>query len=293
MGASDKVVIDVRINEYMMRGPNPHVPYSPMEIAAQAFECAREGAAMIHYHARDPVTGAPSVDAGAYAETARRIKRDSDLLIMPTLGAATLPSPKDRVAHVLSMAADPATRPDFGPIDMASSNLDRYDAVSKRFEDGGIVYQNTPATWQYLAGAMRDVGVKPMQAFWHVGSIRATEALVEMGVFEEPLYCELALMEGGVFAGHPGTVAGLEAFLSCMPDRAGWNWAVLCFGASLFPVLRLVLERGGHVAIGLGDHSYEELGCPTNAELVARVVRMAREVGREPATPAEARALLL
>ena len=215
---SDKVVIDVRINEYALRGPNPHVPYSPEEIAARALECRREGAALIHYHARDPVTGAPSVDPAAYADTARRIKRESDLLIMPTLGAATL---------------------------------------------------------------------------WHVGSIRATEALVEIGVFEEPVYCEIALLEGGLFAGHPGTVAGLEAFLSCMPGRTGWHWAVICFGGSLFPILRLALERGGHVAIGLGDHPYEELGCPTNAELVARVVRMAREVGREPATPAEARALLL
>src|SRR5689334_11495228 len=106
MSGSDKVVIDVRINEYAMRRTNPHVPYSPEEIAAAALQCGREGATMIHYHARDPETGAPSVDAEAYADTARRIKKDSDLLIMPTLGAATLPSPKDRIAHVLSMAAD-------------------------------------------------------------------------------------------------------------------------------------------------------------------------------------------
>jgi uncharacterized protein (DUF849 family) len=139
---------------------------------------------------------------------------------------------------------------------------------------------------------MKRAGVKPMQAMWHVGSIRATEALIEMGVFDEPIYCELALMEGGVFAGHPGTVPGLEAFLAFLPRSRPWHWSVLCFGGDLFPVARAALERGGHVAIGLGDYPYAEHGCPTNADLVKRIVTLAREAGRDVASPSEARTLL-
>jgi len=60
------LIIDVRINEYTLRKDNPNVPYSPEEIANQALECSREGASILHYHARDPQTGAPSSDVKLY-----------------------------------------------------------------------------------------------------------------------------------------------------------------------------------------------------------------------------------
>lgn len=97
---SNKVIIEVRINEYTMRDANPNVPYSPAEIATQALQCWREGASIIHYHARDPHTGAPASDPQLYADTVRRIKEQSDLISMPTLGAWWMPSPQDRIAHI-------------------------------------------------------------------------------------------------------------------------------------------------------------------------------------------------
>ena len=62
----DEVVVEVRVNEYTMRDKNPHVPWSPDEIAADAASCVEAGASIIHYHARDPVTGAPSTDVELY-----------------------------------------------------------------------------------------------------------------------------------------------------------------------------------------------------------------------------------
>ena len=129
----NKVIIEVRINEYAMRDQNPNVPYSPEEISTQALECWREGASIIHYHARDPKTGAPATDAKLYADTVRRIKEKSDVITMPTLGAWWLPSVEARIAHIVEMAKDPMTKPDFGPIDMATSNVDTYDPQAKRF----------------------------------------------------------------------------------------------------------------------------------------------------------------
>jgi 3-keto-5-aminohexanoate cleavage enzyme len=288
----DKIIIEVRINEYATRDANPHVPYSPAEIAAEALACAREGAAIIHYHARDPVSGAPATDFALYADTARRIKASSDVLIMPTLGAWQLPSPQARIAHVVEMASDPATKPELAPIDMASSNVDVYDTKARRFKTDDTVYVNTAATWQYFAQTMHGVGVKPMQALWNVSSIRYTEALTEMGVFSQPLYCGIVLTEHGLLAGHPGTVKGLHAFLEFLPSHQNWQWSVMCAGGNLFAVAAAAMERGGHIAIGLGDYPYRELGMPTNAELVARTVALAQAMGREIATPAEARQML-
>ena len=289
---SDKVIIEVRINEYAMREHNPHVPYAPAEIAAQAFECWREGASIIHYHARDPDSGAPATDVQLYADTVRRIKAGSDLITMPTLGAWWLPSVEARIAHVVEMARAPATRPEFAPIDMATSNVDTYDPKAKRFRTQDAVYINTTATWAYFAETMKAAGVKPMQALWNVSSVRATEAFVDMGIFAEPIYCELVLTENWLLSGHPGTIKGMQALLDFMPSDQDWQWSVLCAGGNLLPLVAAAIERGGHIAIGLGDYHYPELQHPTNAQLVARVAQIAREMGREVATPAEARVML-
>ena len=110
-----------------------------------------------------------------------------------------------------------------------------------------------------------------------------------MGVFAEPVWCELVLTEGGILAGHPGTIKGLEAFLDFIPQDGNWQWSVMSYGGNLFPIAAAAMERGGHVSIGLGDYHYRELEFPNNARLVARVVQLARDMGREIATPGEAR----
>ncbi|HJU10948.1 MAG TPA: 3-keto-5-aminohexanoate cleavage protein [Candidatus Binataceae bacterium] len=94
----EKLIIEVRINEYASRRHNPNVPFSPEEICDEALRCWRQGASIIHYHARDPLNGAASSDAGSYADSARRIHANSDLIVMPTLGAWTLPSPEARMS---------------------------------------------------------------------------------------------------------------------------------------------------------------------------------------------------
>lgn len=84
----------------------------------------------------------------------------------------------------------------------------------------------------------------------------------------------------------------MEAFLDFFPTKTNWQWSVLCVGGNLFPVIAAAMEGGGHISIGLGDYPYRELKFPTNARLVARVAQLARNMGREIATPAEARQML-
>jgi uncharacterized protein (DUF849 family) len=290
----EKLIIQVRVNEGQMRNVTPHVPYSSEEIADQAVECWRHGASVVHYHAREPDTGAPSSDPDLYADVVRRIKKECDLITFPTLGASMLPTAEGRLAHILEMAKDPATRPDCIPVDMLTTNLDRYDRERREIvTSGDRVYLNTVNMLRYLCESARAVGVKPVAMIWNIAGIRLTEAFVEMGLYEDPLMCELSLFGDGFGAfGHPATVKGLQALLDFFPAAANWAWMVDVIGANSFPVLAHSIACGGHVAIGVADHPYRELGFPTNAELVDRVVDVARSMGREVASATEAREML-
>ncbi len=288
----EKLIIEVRINEYASRKRNANVPFTPAEICEEALQCWRAGASIVHYHARDPKTGGPSAQVEVYADTARRIRDKSDLLIMPTLGAWTLPSPEARMGHIIEMAKDPATKPDFAPIDMGTSNVDVFDTRAKRFMTDDVIYMNTTNTLAYFARTIREAGVRPVAVLWNVSAIRVATAFVEAGLFEAPIYAEVVLTEGGLLAGNPGTVRGLENMVDFMPGNPRFEWNVMCVGGNLFPMVGAAIERGGHIAIGLGDYPYPEFGTPRNGELVERVALMARQVGREVATPTDARRIL-
>jgi 3-keto-5-aminohexanoate cleavage enzyme len=288
-----KLVIEVRINEVMTRDVNPHVPYTPEEIAAQSADCWREGASVVHYHARDPESGAPSADAELYADVVRRIKKECDLITMPTLGASMLPTVAARVAHIVEMAHDPTTKPDCIPVDMLTTNVDIYDAAREDFRTGEWVYTNTTTMLKELCETVTALGVKPVAMMWDVAGVRLTEAFLDMGLYQAPLFCELPLFgEAFIGYGHPATIKGMQALLDFFPADANWPWIANVTGANAFPVIAGAIERGGHVAVGIPDCGYRELGCPTNAQLVARVVDMARTMGREIATAAEAREIL-
>jgi 3-keto-5-aminohexanoate cleavage enzyme len=122
---------------------------------------------------------------------------------------------------------------------------------------------------------------------WNISAIRTTAAFVEAGLFDEPVYGEIVLTEGGIFAGHPGTPQGLQAMIDFIPPSLRLQWSVMCYGGNLFPLIGLAIASGGHIAIGLGDYPYNELGTPRNAELVERVASLARDMGREIATPGD------
>jgi uncharacterized protein (DUF849 family) len=291
----DKLIIDVRLNEVASRDPNPHVPFSPEEIGRDAAACREAGASIVHYHARDPESGAPSTDVGLYVAAAREIRARCDALVMPTLGANTVTDLDERIGHVEVMGKDPATRADLAPLDLASLSLAIHQPGMTEVGGDELVYHNSVATLKALAARTRAAGAMPMAAIWNVGSLRLLGAFVETGVFPHTVWTELFTTEGGLIAGHPGTPRGLQALIDFLPENADCVWAAACYGTNSLPLLDYAIERGGHAAVGLGDHPFSELGtgAPTNAEVVAAVVEIAKRHGREIATPEETRAILL
>jgi 3-keto-5-aminohexanoate cleavage enzyme len=284
----DEVVVEVRCNEYTSRRANPHVPFSPEEIAADAAACREAGAAIYHFHAREPRSGAPAYDTASYADSIRRIRASCDVLVNPTLGAVTVPDPKQRAALIPALAADPATRPDLAPVDLASLNIDPWDAGAGRFLVEDLTYATSVAGLREIVGAIRGAGVLPQAVLWNVGSARLLGAFLELGVIASPVAAQLTL-SSSILSAHPGTLRGLCALAEFLPTGVPILWSVNNGGGSLLPLVAAAIELGGHIAIGLGDYAYPELGRPTNAELVREVARIARGCGRVLATPAQVR----
>jgi uncharacterized protein (DUF849 family) len=286
-----KLIITVRVNEYMSRAVNRNVPFTPDEIAETARECREAGASIIHFHARNP-DGSPCHAPEVYAEIVAKIRERTDILIDSTLGQITVSEDENRLAHIRLMGQKSATRPDFAAVDTGSSNIDAYDRGKKAFRTLNKVYLNSTETCLFLARGMTEAGVKPHLSVWAVPFVRMVEAFLDMGAIREPAYVQCVLAEGGIVGAHPCTNRGLEALIDFLPAERRIEWTVACKEGNLFNVASLALERGGHVAPGIGDYPYPEVGCPTNAELVRRFAELGRAMGREPATTGEARALL-
>ncbi len=289
----DKIIIEARINEYALKSANPNIPYTVDEIVRTAVGVQEAGAAILHFHGRTPDGGADtSVETNA--EIIRRVRAETDLLVLPTLGfIANDVAAERRIDTVAALARDPATRPEIAPIDTGSANLEDWDAATRSFGQAERIYQNSTASLIHYARTLREVGVKPKMVSWSVGFTRRALALMEAGLIDAPGYMLFHLTDGRYITGHPPTVAGLEAHLAFLPQDRKIHWTVNCLGGNLLKLVPEIARRGGNFAIGIGDYPYPELGLPDNATLVREAVRLAKAEGRTPATPAEAREILL
>ena len=287
-----KMILEARINEYAMRDRNPNVPWTADEIAESAARCRAEGAAIVHFHARAE-DGSPLHTAEAYAEIIRKVRAKSDILVHPTLGwFSNDHDPAGRADCVTTLARDPATKPDIAPIDTGSTNLETYDAAARAFSHADRVYINRTDTLEVYAHAFRRSGIKPQLVCWSVGFMRRAFALMEMGLVDEPAYVLLNMTEGPYLTGHPGTPEGLRAHLRFLPSDRKVEWLANIVGGNLLDLAEMAARQGGHLAPGIGDYPYEEIGCPSNEEVVRSAARTAKAAGRELAKPEDVRQML-
>lgn len=287
-----RIILEARINEYAMRDVNPHVPWTPDEIAETAARCRQEGASVVHFHARGE-DGSPLNTLDAYADIIRRIRSKCDILVHPTLGwFSNDADPAGRAACVTALARDLATKPDIAPIDTGTVNLETYDPDARTFSDADRVYVNRTDTLELYAREFRQSGIKPMLVTWSVGFTRRALAMIDGGLVSEPAYFLVNMTDGAVLTGHPGTAEGLNAHLQFLPDDRRIEWSANIVGGNLLNLARQAAALGGHVAPGIGDYPYRELGCPPNEEVVRRAAELVRSAGREIASPDDAREIL-
>ena len=284
-----KVIIESAINGNALRKLNPHIPYTPEEIANDAIATCKAGAALIHFHVRDPETGKWVQDVPYYAEVYRRARAASKALLWPTF--PTDGDGQKRFSHFIELSKDPATKPDLGAGDMGSVNLVSYNRQTKKIQDENFIYCNSYTTIRYFLENSRELGLRPTLQIFDASFLRAALVFLEQGVLTEPLLLKFYLGGPELPFGLPPTLKSLEAYLDMLKDvRVNWFGATL--GGDNLPLVPVIVSLGGHVRIGLEDYQYAREGQLTNPQIVERAVTTIRAMGHEVATPDEARKIL-
>jgi len=251
------------------RAQQPHLPITPDEIAEEAFKCYEAGASIVHIHARD-AEGNPTQDAEVYRQIKEKIAEKCNIIFQPSTGGAVWHTPEQRLQPV-DLAPEMAT------LSCGTCNF------------GPDVFMNSEEYIEKFAVKMQEMGVKPEIEVFERGMIENAKALVKKGLVKAPLHVDFVL---GVPGACPGTPEDLMFMVNQLPE--GWTWTVAGIGRSELPLAVMAIILGGHVRVGFEDNVYYSKGrlATSNAELVERIVRIAREMGREVATPDEARKIL-
>jgi 3-keto-5-aminohexanoate cleavage enzyme len=284
-----KIMIEAAINGNAMKKLNPHIPYSPAEIAADAVATCNAGAALIHFHVRDPETGKWVQDVPYYAEVYRRSRRECNALLWPTFPFGD--DPAKRFSHFVELSKDPATKPDLGAGDMGSVNLVGYDRQSKTVHNSEFIYCNSYDTIRYFLTKSRELGLRPTLQIFDPSFLRAALVFLDQGVLTEPLLLKFYLGGPELPFGLPPTLKSLEAYLEMVKD-VRVNWFAATLGGDNLPLVPIIVSLGGHVRIGLEDYQYAREGQLSNAQITDRAASIIRAMGHEVATPEEARRML-
>jgi 3-keto-5-aminohexanoate cleavage enzyme len=266
----DKLIITAALTGSVpTKKHNPHLPVTPEEIAGSAARCREAGASLVHVHARDAV-GQPTLDPDVFSHIHRLIAERTDLVVQISTGGRAGTDPEARAAAVRRI------RPEMASLTTGSVN----------FPDR--VYANPFSVVEVLAAAMAEAGTKPEMEIFEPGMIANALMLVDRELATPPLHFDFVLGSRGSL---PATPKNLLFLSESIP--AGATWTVAGLGRWQLPMAVLAIVMGGHVRVGLEDNLYYRKGeLATNEQLVARVARIAAEVGRPVATPDEARAIL-
>ncbi len=250
---------------------NPAVPITEDEIAEAALAAALAGAAIVHIHVRDE-RGKVTCDPARYAKVRDLIEAAGcDVIVnMSTGGGAGQTTDEQRMEPV-------SLRPEIASFDCGSCNF------------GKTVFVNSPSFLDELATRMAAHGVLPEIECFEPGHVANALRLIDEGKLTPPFWFQFVLNVRGAA---PGTIKQLTHMLDMLP--AGALWSVCAIGRAQLPMDLAAMAMGGHVRTGLEDNLYYHKGqlAESNAQLVARIARIAAEIGRPLATPADARAIL-
>jgi uncharacterized protein (DUF849 family) len=279
----DPVVITCSISGVVAnRDQCPAIPYTPAEYAAEARRAVDEGAAMIHIHARTP-DGAPSFEVEDFrAITEAILAAVDDVIVNYSTGAIGVPLEK-RIAYLRAL------RPEIGALNMGSMNYAKYSSRRKDFVFQAV-FENSFEAIIDLCRAMNEAGVKPEHECFDSGHVANLDPLLDMGILQPPLQVSCVLGVNGGIRPTARNLAHMAGQIADVPHQ----WGVIGISRDQWMLVAAALTLGGNVRVGLEDNFYLPDGAMarSNGDLIARARRMTEDVGRRPATVAEARALL-
>ncbi|MED1954700.1 3-keto-5-aminohexanoate cleavage protein [Brevibacillus centrosporus] len=251
------------------REQQPNLPVTPDEIAQAAYECYLAGASIVHIHARDE-RGEATQDIEVYREIFSKIAKKCDVIIQPSTGGGTWHTLEERLQPVY-------LQPEMATLTTGTCNF------------GGDVFMNSREYIEKYAEEMLRLSVKPEFEIFERGMIANALDLLKKGLVREPLHFDFVMGVSGAITAEPRDLVYL---VESIPKTA--TWTVAGIGRNQLPLALIAITMGGHVRVGFEDNVYYSKGvlAQSNAQLVERIVRVAKECGREIATPAEARKIL-
>ncbi|MFH1082193.1 MAG: 3-keto-5-aminohexanoate cleavage protein [Pseudomonadota bacterium] len=277
-----------------------YLPITPEEIACQAVEAARVGAAAVHIHARNPENGMPSPDLSHFREIIEKIRSEVDVIICITTGGGAGMTVDQRAAPVLEF------KPELASFNMGSINFALFPVITKYKEwkydwekpfleaSKANIFQNTFADLEKICRIMRDTGTKPELEIYDVGHLYNAKFLLSEGFLDPPLFLQFVM---GILGGIQPTFYDLLHLKETADRLFGENqyqWSAFGAGRMEFPICTVSALMGGNCRVGMEDNLYLGEGelARSNAELVEKMVRIIREFSLVPATPDEAREIL-
>ncbi|MEW5847497.1 MAG: 3-keto-5-aminohexanoate cleavage protein [Myxococcota bacterium] len=278
----DKVVVTCAVTGVLAnRKQCEWVPYTPEEIGEECRRAYEAGASVCHIHARDPETGSPAFGPAIYQRIMDEVRKRSPVLINFSTGAVGMPV-EEKIAHIA------ATRPAIAALNMGSMNYAKYSDKRKDFVFD-MIFANPFNEIIHTLKTFAEHRVKPELECFDTGHTASIYPLMDMGVLKPPLQFSFIL---GVVGGIPASVESLVFQKNQIPDDS--QWEVIGVSHEQWLLVAAALALGGNVRVGLEDNFYVAPGvmAKSNGELVGKAVRMARDVGREPATVEEARKIL-
>jgi uncharacterized protein (DUF849 family) len=267
----------------------PAIPYTPAEYAAEARRIVDEGGVHIHIHARKP-DGTPSYEVEDFQAISDAIRAEVGDQAIINFSTGTIGVPVAKRIEYLR-----ACRPEVAALNMGSMNYAKYSRSRKQFVFN-MVFANPFEEIVELLEAMNELDIKPEHECFDVGHVGSLEPLIDMGVLKTPLHVDCVM---GVVGGIPPTARNLAAMVENIPNTtsgggAGSHWGVIGISRQQWMLVAAALTLGGSIRVGLEDNLYLPDGtmAKSNGELIAKARQMTEDVGRRPATVAEARAML-
>jgi uncharacterized protein (DUF849 family) len=300
----EKVIITAALTgNITLPTQTPYLPLTPQQIVEEAVRAANAGAASVHIHGRDPKTARPTTEPAVYREIATGIKARSNAIVCVTTGGTADMTPVQR-AQVI-----PALRPELATFNLGSINFsihpiaERYKnedykfAWEKEFAVGtkDFIFRNTFGDIEKLCQIMQENDTKPEYEAYDVGHLYNLNFLIRKNIIKVPVWLQFVT---GVLGGIGSTLEDVMHMKQTADRLIGaehYKWSVIGAGyPAEFNLATLAIMMGGHARVGFEDNIFIEKGvlAKSNAELVEKVVRIAKELGREIATPDEARKIL-
>ncbi|MCC7099458.1 MAG: 3-keto-5-aminohexanoate cleavage protein [Rubrivivax sp.] len=298
---ADKVIITCAVTGAIHTPTmSEYLPLTPAQIAGQAIDAAKAGAAILHLHARNPEDGRPSADPDVFAEFLGPIKAATDAVINITSGGSTKMTLAERLAPPLRF------KPEMASLNMGSMNFSIHPAAAKiknwkydweqAYVEGteDIIFRNT---FRDIRHILKDLGEGCGTRFefecYDVGHLYNLAHFVDAGLVKPPFFIQTIFGILGGIGPDPQNVT----FMRDTANRLfgdSYRWSVLAAGRHQMPLLTHAAVMGANVRVGLEDSLYLGRGqmATSNAAQVQKIRRILEELGLEIATPDEARAML-